>query len=138
MGDALSQDVAIASSPRPAGLVSTVPLSPDLAMLAPSPINVCTLNRELHSYDPDKTYSFPFMYYSGEQLTSNAPNLKFALQQPEIVRQKIRTEVKAGRVAGPFDCRPISNLRVSPLGLVPNKEPGQFHLIHHLSYQNAA
>ena len=113
VGDALSQDVATTSSPRPAGLVSTVPLSPDLAMLAPSPFNVCTLNHELHGYDPGKalallngfTYGFP-LYYFGKRLTCNAPKLESALQQPEIVQQKIRTEVEAGRVASPFDWRP--------------------------------
>ncbi|KAM4622292.1 uncharacterized protein O3C94_020114 [Discoglossus pictus] len=37
-------------------------------------------------------------------------------------------------MAGPFDEIPIKNLRISPLGLVPKKEPGSFRLIHHLSY----
>ena len=78
VGDALSQDVATTSTPRSTGLVSTVPLSPGLAMLAPSPINVCTLNHELHGYDPDKTlvllngYTYGFLlYYSGERLASS-------------------------------------------------------------------
>ena len=78
MGDAFYQGVATVSTPKPAGLVSTVPLSPDLAMLIPSPINVCTLNHELHDYDPDKalallngfTYGF-LLYYSGEPLASS-------------------------------------------------------------------
>ncbi|KAM4694411.1 uncharacterized protein O3C94_004897 [Discoglossus pictus] len=37
-------------------------------------------------------------------------------------------------MAGPFDTVPLNNLRISPLGLVPKKEPGTFRLIHHLSY----
>ncbi|KAM4652048.1 uncharacterized protein O3C94_014383, partial [Discoglossus pictus] len=37
-------------------------------------------------------------------------------------------------MAGPFDMVPFNNLRISPLGLVPKKEPGTFRLIHHLSY----
>ncbi|KAM4661937.1 uncharacterized protein O3C94_010581 [Discoglossus pictus] len=37
-------------------------------------------------------------------------------------------------MAGPFDRVPLNNLRISPLGLVPKKEPGTFRLIHHLSY----
>ena len=51
-----------------------------------------------------------------------------------MVRQKIETEVAAGRVAGPFDSRPLQTLRISPLGLVPKHDPGQFRLVHHLSY----
>ena len=39
-----------------------------------------------------------------------------------------------GRIAGPFDQRPLPILRVSPIGLVPKKEPNEFRLIHHLSY----
>lgn len=29
---------------------------------------------------------------------------------------------------------PFYNLRVSPLGVITKKEPGKFHLIHHLSF----
>lgn len=56
------------------------------------------------------------------------------LKTPDIVRLKIQCEIDAGRVAGPFDNRPIATLRVSPLGLVPKKEPGEFRLIHLLSF----
>ncbi|KAG9463655.1 hypothetical protein GDO78_021355 [Eleutherodactylus coqui] len=37
-------------------------------------------------------------------------------------------------MAGPFREPPFPNLHVSPLGLVPKKEAGKFHLIHHLSF----
>ena len=33
-------------------------------------------------------------------------------------------EVNAGRIVGPFSYRPVSNLRVSPIGLVPKKTGG--------------
>lgn len=42
------------------------------------------------------------------------------------------SEVENGRIAGPFYYRPISNLRVSPIGIVP-KKTGGFRLITHLS-----
>ena len=38
-----------------------------------------------------------------------------------------------GRIAGPFQNRPISNLRCSPIGVVP-KKTGGWKLITHLSY----
>jgi hypothetical protein len=38
-----------------------------------------------------------------------------------------------GRIAGPFQNRPISNLRCSPIGVVP-KKTGCWRLITHLSY----
>ena len=48
--------------------------------------------------------------------------------------RKIEGEVEKGRVAGPFDNIPFPNLRCSPIGLVPKKNPGEFRLIHHLSW----
>lgn len=37
-------------------------------------------------------------------------------------------------MAGPFVSPPFKNVHVSPLGLVPKKEPNSYRLIHHLSY----
>lgn len=48
--------------------------------------------------------------------------------------KNIAAEVRAGRVASPFHALPILNLQASPLGVVPKKNPGEFHLIHHLSH----
>ena len=38
-------------------------------------------------------------------------------------------------MGGPFDTIPFPTLRVSPVGLVPQKD-GDFRLIHHLSYSD--
>lgn len=35
---------------------------------------------------------------------------------------------------GPFSAPPLPDLRVSPLGVVPKKDPNKFRLIHHLSF----
>ena len=74
------------------------------------------------------------LHYSGARTPSDSKNLKSANINADIVKQKIQAEIDAGRVAGPFDSRPIPTLRVSPLGLVPKREPGEYRLIHHLSY----
>jgi hypothetical protein len=37
-------------------------------------------------------------------------------------------------VAGPFDDPPFSDFVVSPLSVVPKKEPGKFRIIHDLSF----
>ena len=39
-----------------------------------------------------------------------------------------------GRIAGPFNSRPLPNFTISPLGLVPKAQAGKFRMIHHLSY----
>ncbi|XP_073428239.1 uncharacterized protein [Dendrobates tinctorius] len=53
-------------------------------------------------------------------------NLKSAREFPEVVTEKLNKEVALGRMAGPFGSPPAVNLRVSPLGVVPKKEPNKF------------
>ena len=50
-------------------------------------------------------------------------NLKSAKDNPTSVTEKLSKELTA-----PFD-----PFRVSPLGIIPKKSPGEFRLIHHLS-----
>lgn len=52
-------------------------------------------------------------------------------QHSSIVASKLLKEVSEGRMAGPFDCPPFVNMRISPLGIVPKKEPQTCRLIHH-------
>ncbi|XP_077778992.1 uncharacterized protein LOC144326320 [Podarcis muralis] len=62
------------------------------------------------------------------------PNQKSVLERPDIAMKKIQKEIVAGRVAGPFPVPPIDQLHISPLGIVPKKAPGEFRMIHNLSY----
>ena len=63
-------------------------------------------------------------------------NHKSARDDIATLKMKIQKELDAGRVAGPFDKPPLPNFQVSPLGLVPKKVPGEFMVIHDLSYPN--
>lgn len=76
---------------------------------------------------------FP-LHYEGDPGSSDANNLISATENPDIKDVKISKELKAGRLAGPFRARPFYPFRISPLGVVPKKNPGEFRLIHHLSY----
>lgn len=67
-----------------------------------------------------------------------AKNLRSALQNPGVVSEKLAKEVALGRMSGPFATKPLQNLVVSPLGVVPKKEPNRFRLIHHLSFPKGA
>jgi hypothetical protein len=58
------------------------------------------------------------------------------LDNPKAVDTKLNKELEAGRLAGPFILPPLKYFRVSPLGLVPKKQPGDFRMIHHLSFPN--
>ena len=76
---------------------------------------------------------FP-LHYEGIRVSSDATNLLSASDNPEVVDAKLKKECEAGRLAGPFHNVPFHPFRVSPLGVVPKKTPGEFRLIHHLSY----
>jgi len=41
-------------------------------------------------------------------------------------------------IVGPFSRPPFDNFISSPLGIVPKKTPGEFRLIHHLSYPDGS
>lgn len=113
----------------------------NLMTLAKNPIRLEKLEDELKYYEcPEASEildgfrnGFP-LNYTGPRVATDARNLRSARRDPEVVKQKIQAEISVGRVAGPFKTRPLPTLRVSPLGLVPKKVPGDFRLIHHLSY----
>ncbi|XP_044128316.1 uncharacterized protein LOC122921997 isoform X1 [Bufo gargarizans] len=65
-------------------------------------------------------------------------NLRSALEHADVVTEKLNREVALGRMAGPFKVPPLPSLRVSPVGVVPKKEPNKFRLIHHLSFPKGA
>ncbi|XP_056017308.1 uncharacterized protein LOC130053772 [Ostrea edulis] len=51
----------------------------------------------------------------------------------DVLKEKIGKEIGAGRVKGPFQEPPFKIFRVSPLGLVPKVQIGEFRIIHDLS-----
>lgn len=115
--------------------------SGDLYRLACTPVDLNALEHEL-SYYPKLKASFLLdgfmngfrLNYVGPRMPTQSKNLKSATSRPEITQQKINKEVAEGRVAGPFSYPPLATLRISPLGLVEKKQPGEFRLIHHLSH----
>jgi hypothetical protein len=112
-----------------------------LLTLAPSPVNLEQLRKELVYFDESEgefllngfRHGFS-LQYEGPRKATDSRNLKSALTHPEVVREKINKEIDLQRVAGPFSYRPLPTLRVSPIGLVPKKANDEFRLIHHLSY----
>jgi hypothetical protein len=66
-------------------------------------------------------------------LPAETKKLKSVLENPHIALEKVENEIQIGRIAGPFQYSPISNLRCSPIGVIPKKTSG-WRLITHLSY----
>ena len=51
----------------------------------------------------------------------------------EFLSRYISRELHLNRIAGPFQSPPFSQFIVSPIAIVPKKEPGSFRVIHDLS-----
>ncbi len=62
-----------------------------------------------------------YLNYQGPRITTTAPNLGSAYENPDVVDDKLRKERELGRIAGPFDSPPFENLHISPLALFPRK-----------------
>ena len=72
--------------------------------------------------------------FQGDRHFRASPNLKSASEFPEIMEEKLAKEISQDRIAGLFHELPFVNLHISPIGIVPKKEVGQYRLIHYLSY----
>ena len=110
-----------------------------------TPIRVSVLESLLSTYDLDfKNFlidGFPLGFRIGFVGTSKpllAPNLRSVEEQPEVLSAKLDKEWSAGRIVGPFSSPPFANFVSSPLGVVPKKTPGEFRIIHHLSYPDGS
>ena len=110
--------------------------------LGSTPIELSGFGKDLEEY-PDREIAEELINgfksgfnikFEGSHQPVSSKNLPSANKAPDIIQQKIAKELAAGRKAGPFKTPPFINFRVSPIGLVPKKQPGEYRMIHHLSY----
>lgn len=111
----------------------------------PSPIRVDRFKHYLRAYPKQlreillNGFTVGFSLGATSEISIlSTKNHKSALRNPEITQAKITKELNKGRYKGPFDSVPFSKFVCSPLGVVPKKEVGQFHLIHDWSYPKGA
>jgi hypothetical protein len=64
----------------------------------------------------------------------NYTNHASALRNADKVSIKIKKELKLGRISGPYPSPPLSDMIISPLGMVPKKNSTECRLIHDLSF----
>lgn len=57
------------------------------------------------------------LQYTGPRNATDSNNLVSALTHKSETLEKLQAEVNLGRMLGPFNEKPISTLRVSPIGL---------------------
>lgn len=119
--------------------------SPQANNLVVTPVKVNVLGQFLEGYDDHlKTFLYEGfkqgfkIQYQGPRQQRFCKNLLSVQQHENIVAEKLQKEVSLGRIAGPFNFLPFSNLQCSPIGIVPKKEINEFRLIHHLSYPDGA
>ena len=131
---------------HPVNLPQTFPNQPEIELLQlhhiinHPPVKVSTLSPLLQHYDPHLKqflingfllgFSIGFEGNSRLRLASNLCSAK----EPKTLPAKLEKELCTGRIVGPFSRPPFDNFISSPLGVVPTKTPGEFRLIHHLSY----
>lgn len=106
-----------------------------------TPIKPKILAKFFQGYNEDQasflTKGFTFGFnipYQGPRSFRLSKNLSSINGKESILHQQISKELQLNHIAGPFEHPPFPNLQVSPLGLVPKKTPGEFRLIHHLSF----
>lgn len=113
----------------------------DLTACGRSPINVDSLRCLLADYNDREAagelldgFSDVFLlHFDGPRIETGCKNLVSVRENEYEALRLVLREVQLGRIAGPFDDRPLPFLRVNPLGLVPKRD-GSFRLIQHLSY----
>ena len=107
----------------------------------PTPIKANRLAWYLTSYDADAKQYLINGFNHGFSLNNvsftpsdNDKVLRSATLNPEVVQVKLQKEINQGRIIGPFESSPFAKHVISPLGLVEKKTPGEYRVIHHLSY----
>ena len=107
----------------------------------PSPVNPDRLDIYLNGYDKSKREYLVNGFRYGFRLNNfkythsdNNKVLTSASSHPDVVDSKLLKESGAHRILGPLDKPPFKEFVMSPLGLQPKKNPGEFRVIHHLSY----
>ena len=116
-------------------------LSQEIWEIGTTPIKLPELARYLTDYpfQDDKSciyngFKHGFrLNYHGPRVPVFSNNLKSAYQYPKELQFLLDQEIEKGRILGPFAQPPISNLHISPIGLVP-KKTGGWRLITHLSH----
>ena len=144
----LSNVMEITRLPTAIFVPPTIDDQPNLCPLPPSlptPIQIDRFLPFLDGYAPSTVrylrdgFTAGFhLDYTGQLISVHSNNLSSAMEKPEAVDAKLNKELSAHRLAGPFSEPPFEKFLVSPLGVVPKKIPGEYRLIHHLSFPKGA
>ena len=107
-----------------------------------SPVNIDVFRKYLHGYDLEKsiyltngfTQGFSIEFQGEKRLSIDDNNPRLPADLVPVMEQKVREEIRAGRIKGPFSSPPLQDFRVSSIKVVPKKTPGSFRFIHNLIF----
>ena len=109
----------------------------------PTPVHAHRRHHFLSAYTPRlrdtlvQGFTFGFHIPSTKSIQSDhfiyVNNHASSLANSAFTTVKLEHEVAMGRIEGPF-LTPTPNVVLSPLGIAPKKVPGEFRLIHDLSF----
>ena len=114
----------------------------DAALINPTPIRWHRMVVYLHGYNEKLKQKVLESVSTGVRLESTLIddgkhdkiyNHPSAIENSNFVTKKLAQELELNRIAGPFQVKP-EGLLLSPLAAIPKREPGEFRLIHDLSY----
>lgn len=96
----------------------------------PTPIKVDMLEYFLYGYDPHLRQKLVQGFTFGFKINSTicresrnvSKNHRSAMENTQVVAEKIQKEILKCRFRGPFLRPPFDNFICSPLGLIPKKE----------------
>ena len=110
----------------------------------PTPVHAHRLHHFLWGYTPRlrdtlvQGFTFGFHIPSTKSIQSDhfiyVNNHASSFANSAFTMVKLEHEVAMGRIEGPFLIPTPPNVVLSPLGVVPKKVPGEFRLIHDLSF----
>ena len=107
----------------------------------PTPILPLTLQHYLEGYNDNSAKTLVSGFQNGFSLGSIGSltpsiyrNHSSVSEHQAFVKNKIISDIKLGRVKGPYLQPPFSNFVSSPLGVVPKKSANSFRIIHDLSF----
>ena len=114
---------------------------PDTHPTLPTLVKADILYKLLEGNNPDiheylfNNFTSDFDLGNNSPIFSSCPRNSVSVNfLPQQARRKLHKEIQAGRMAGLFGQPPFDPFHICPIGLRPNKTPGQYRLIHDLSY----
>ena len=73
--------------------------------------------------------------YGSSVLTSAKQNLQGAVMHPDVVEEYLQTEIRLGRLVGPFPSHAVPNVHISRFGVIPKShQVNKWRLIVDLSF----